>query len=260
MEHSPGLPQDTKSLRRCISRVILGSKVPPNNARSTDSFSTVLARAVNGGWLGMHCPWLGDYHSLGMISIEFNSPNITPLTNPAKVADQGLCYYNSNAWLWHHSHQSGVISITDLHIFQNRKKRRSVQGEQSRVQNINVNQFTLTTIHHNMLWSVWKKLCQYRQHRTSNAHRAGFTENAWWLTLYQRLHWNPPARCKPPLLSLMHFAVDGTTTKVHHRYTSLSDKQTGWLEAQILTINCNKKYLIIIFYAYLYSSLLHFLF
>ena len=47
----------------------------------------------------------------------------------------------------------------------------------------NLNLFTPTTIHHNVLWSVWKKLCQYRQHRTSNTHWAWPKENAWWLTL-----------------------------------------------------------------------------
>ena len=42
----------------------------------------------------------------------------------------------------------------------------------------NVNRFTPTTIHHNVLWSVWQKLCQYRQHRTSNSHRSELIENA----------------------------------------------------------------------------------
>ena len=32
-----------------------------------------------------------------------------------------LCYCNSNAWGWNNSHQSGVISITNQLIFQNRK-------------------------------------------------------------------------------------------------------------------------------------------
>ena len=75
----------------------------------------------------MHCvrPW--DYHSIGLTRIQFHPPNVTPLTNPAKVTDQGLCYCNSDAWGWHNSHQSWVISITNQLIFQNGKKLQSVQ-------------------------------------------------------------------------------------------------------------------------------------
>ena len=42
----------------------------------------------------------------------------------------------------------------------------------------NVNQFTPTNIIDNVLWSVWQKLCQYWQHRTSYTHRAEPIENA----------------------------------------------------------------------------------
>ena len=45
----------------------------------------------------------------------------------------------------------------------------------------NVNQFTLITIHHNVQWPVWEKLCQSRQHRTSNTHRAELIENTPWI-------------------------------------------------------------------------------
>ena len=54
MEHSPGLPQDTKSLRSCSENRpkmllnILASNVTPNIMRSWDSFSTV-PPIVNGG-------------------------------------------------------------------------------------------------------------------------------------------------------------------------------------------------------------------
>ena len=48
IEHSPGLPRETKSLRsssrterKCFSNVILELKVTPNITRSSDSFSTV---------------------------------------------------------------------------------------------------------------------------------------------------------------------------------------------------------------------------
>ena len=78
----------------------------------------------------MHCARPGDYHSLGLTLIQFHPPKVTPLTSPAKVTDQGLCYCNSDAWGWHNIHQSGVISITDQLIFKNGKKLRSVQEEQ----------------------------------------------------------------------------------------------------------------------------------
>ena len=47
--------------------------------------------------LGMRCAWRKDYHSLILNRIQFHSPKVTPLTNPAEVTDQGLCYRNSNA-------------------------------------------------------------------------------------------------------------------------------------------------------------------
>ena len=74
------------------------------------------------------------YHSLGVTRIQFHPPKVKPLTNPAKVTDQVLCYCNSDSatltLLLHNSHQSGVIIITDQLIFQNGKKLRSVQEEQ----------------------------------------------------------------------------------------------------------------------------------
>ena len=67
-------------------------------------------------------PW--DYHSLGLIRIQFHPTKVTPLTNPAKVTDQGLCYRNSDARGSQNSYQSGVISITDQLILKNEKKLR----------------------------------------------------------------------------------------------------------------------------------------
>ena len=78
----------------------------------------------------MHSAWPGDYHSLGLTRIQFHSPNVTPFTNLATFVDQRLLYCNSNAWGWHNSYQSIVISITDQPIFQNVKKLQSVQEEQ----------------------------------------------------------------------------------------------------------------------------------
>ena len=75
----------------------------------------------------MHCARPLDYHSLCLTRIQFHPPKVTPLTNPAKVTYQGLCYSNSEAWGWHNSHQSEVISLTDQLIFQNGKKPRRVQ-------------------------------------------------------------------------------------------------------------------------------------
>ena len=116
--------------RRCFSKVSLESNVTPNIIRSSDSFSIVPPIVKGGNWgVGMHCAWLRDYHSLGLTRIQLHSPKVTPLTNPEKVTDQWLCYCNSNAWGWHTSHQSRVISITDQHIFQNGKKLRSGQKE-----------------------------------------------------------------------------------------------------------------------------------
>ena len=70
----------------------------------------------------MHCARPRDYHiCLGLTRIQFHPPKVTPLTNPANVTDQGLCYCNSDAWGWHNSRQNGVIIKTDQLIFQNGK-------------------------------------------------------------------------------------------------------------------------------------------
>ena len=53
------------------------------------------------GWLGMHCARPRNYHSLSLTRIKFHPPKVSPLTNPAKVTDQGLCYRNSDPWGWH---------------------------------------------------------------------------------------------------------------------------------------------------------------
>ena len=41
-----------------------------------------------------------------------------------------------------------------------------------------INQFTPTTVHHDERWSIRQKLCQYRQHRTSNTHRTELIQNS----------------------------------------------------------------------------------
>ena len=111
MEHSPGLLQDTKSLRsgsgnraKVLLKVILELNVTPNITRSLDSLSTV-PPIINGGDWGCI---VRDLETIIVLvsRIQFHSPKVTPLTNPAKVTDQGLCDCNSNAWGCHNSHQS----------------------------------------------------------------------------------------------------------------------------------------------------------
>ena len=115
--------------RRCFSKVMLESNVTPNITRSSNPFSTV-PPIVNGSDWAELCVSNGDYHSFGLTSIQFHPPKITPLTNPAKVTDQGLCHPNSDARGWHNCHQTGVISITDQLIFQNEIKLLGVQEQQ----------------------------------------------------------------------------------------------------------------------------------
>ena len=58
-----------------------------------------------------------------MRSMLYVSPHnkVTKLTNLAKVMDQGLCYCDSAAGGWHHSYQSGVISIPDQLFYKMKK-------------------------------------------------------------------------------------------------------------------------------------------
>ena len=136
MEHSPRLPQDTKTLRSCSGNrakmLLKGHLWIKCHSQNNKVIRFLQYSSANSqwGWLGMHCARPRDYHSLGLTSIQFHPSKVTPLTNPAKVTDQGLSYCNSDAWGRHNSHQSGVISITDQLIFQNGKKLRRVQEEQ----------------------------------------------------------------------------------------------------------------------------------
>ena len=141
MEHSAGLPQDTKSLRICFGNRAkmllkghLGIKCLSRNIiRSSDSFSTV-PPIVNGGDWG--CIVLDLETIIILVLLAFICfRKVAPLTNLAKVTEQGLCYCNSNAWGWHNSHQSGVICITYQLILKNRKKLRSLEEKQGRAQN-----------------------------------------------------------------------------------------------------------------------------
>ena len=106
--------------QRCFSKVSLKLNATPNITRSSDSFSTVPAIV-----------WPGDYHSLGLTRNSISFPKghtVIPLTNPTKVSDQGLCYCNTNAWGWHNSHQSRVISITNQLFLQIGKALECTEG------------------------------------------------------------------------------------------------------------------------------------
>ena len=136
MKHCPGLPQDTKSLLSCSGNwakmLLKGHLWIKCHSQNNKVIGLLQYSSGNSswGWLGMHCARPRDYHSLGLTHIQFHPPKVTPLTNPAKVTDQGLCYCNFDDRGWHNSHQSGVSSITDQLIFQNGKKLRSIQEEQ----------------------------------------------------------------------------------------------------------------------------------
>ena len=107
--------------RRFVSKVILESNDSPNISRSSDSFKTVRA-IVNGGDWGCILRDLMTIIFLVLLSFNFIVKKVTPLTNPAMVTYQGLCYCNSDAWGWHTSHQSGIIGIADQFILQNVKR------------------------------------------------------------------------------------------------------------------------------------------
>ena len=114
--------------RRCFSMVIFESNVTPKITRSSDSFSTV-PPIVNGGDWGYI---VSDLVTIGvLVLLAFNfipQRSHHSLTLPrSRTRD---CYSNSDAWGWHNSHQSEIISIIDQLIFKNGKKLQSVQEEQ----------------------------------------------------------------------------------------------------------------------------------
>ena len=115
MKYSPRLPEYTKSLRsssgnraKMLLKCHLGIKYYSQYIKVLDPTPSAQFHYS----LGMHCAWPGEYHSLSLTRIQIDSIKVTPLTNPAEVTNQGLCYCNSNYWGWHDSHQSEVIGIT----------------------------------------------------------------------------------------------------------------------------------------------------
>ena len=189
MVNKPGLHQGTKPLeaaletdRKCFSNVILESNVNLNQTRWSDSISTV-PQNVNGGDCG--CIVSDQENIIVLVLLAFNvilqrSHHSLTLLMSLEV----LCYCNSHAWIWHNFHQSGVITITVQLIFHNGKSsdvyRRNNNGPKT------LPWCTPDTMLTCLLWqpftitcclSVWHKLCQYRQHRTSNNHQTDHIEN-----------------------------------------------------------------------------------
>ena len=111
MGYSPGLPQDTKSLRSCsgdrakmLLKGQLRIKCHSNISRSSDSFSTVPSM-VNGGEWGCIVHDLETIIVLVLLTFNFIPPKVTPRIHSDEVTVHGLCYRNSTAWGWHNSHQ-----------------------------------------------------------------------------------------------------------------------------------------------------------
>ena len=147
MEHSPGLPQDTKSLRSCSrnqAKVLLkghfGNKCHSryNEVIKLLQYSLPIVNGCNWGCIPR------DLETIIVLVLPvFNfipQRSHHSLTLPwSQIRDSATVTLKSNAWGWHNnSHQSGVISITDQLIFQNLKQLRSVQEEQQRAQNISL--------------------------------------------------------------------------------------------------------------------------
>ena len=131
----------------------------------------------------MHFVWPGDYHCLSLTRIQFHSPKVTPLTNLHEVTAQGLCFCNSNAWGWHKQLSKWNHRHDSTFPFSKMEKssevyRRNNNWPKTLACGTPDTTFTHTTVNHNVLRSIWWKLCQYRQHRTSNTHRTELIQNS----------------------------------------------------------------------------------
>ena len=82
-----------------LSKLILESNVTRNITIKVISFSTV-PPIVNGGDWGCIVRDLETIVLLVLLAFNLIPKKVSPLTNPAKVTDQILCYCNSNAWGW----------------------------------------------------------------------------------------------------------------------------------------------------------------
>ena len=109
IEHSPGVPKDTKSLKSCFgnpAKMLLKSLLWIECNSQYIKVITLLQQSFANslcGWLGMHCAWPGDCYCASLTRIQFHPQfhplfNFVPFTNIAEVTLQGLCHCNYNAW------------------------------------------------------------------------------------------------------------------------------------------------------------------
>ena len=104
--------------RKCLSKVILTSKVTPNITRSSNSLRTVPSRVNGVDWRWI----LRDLMTIiAQVLLAFNlihSPQVTPLINHVKITIQVFCNSYSFIRGWHNSKQSEFASITVKLVFQ----------------------------------------------------------------------------------------------------------------------------------------------
>ena len=127
MKHSPGLPQDTKSLRsfsgnwaKMLFKSHPGIKCHSQYIKVIRLLS-IVPPIVNGGDWGCIVRDLETIIVLVLLALNFIPQRLHhSLTLPrSRFRD---CYCNSDTQRWHNSHQRRVIGITDQLILQNGKK------------------------------------------------------------------------------------------------------------------------------------------
>ena len=164
-KYSPELLQDTKLLRSCsrkFAKMLLkshiGINVTPSRSRQSDSFSTV-PRIFNGVDLRCIVCHLETIFVIVLLALNF-IPQRSHHSR-TEVIVQRLYNCDANSWGWKNSNQSGVIDITDK-FFSLGKKLQGIPEEQRWTQYTaqlhswhNIEQFTPTTVHHNVQWSNW---------------------------------------------------------------------------------------------------------
>ena len=84
------------------------------------------------------------------------------------------------------------------------------------------------SLNHNVHWSIWLKLCQHRQQRTSYTHRAELKKIPWWVTVSKAVLESIGTILASCPLST-HFAVHGTAQMyITGTQTFLISKLGGW--------------------------------
>ena len=95
------LPQDTKPLRSCSgnrAKMLLKGHL---GIKCHSQYNTVIRFLQHSSansqweWLGMHCVWPGDSHSLGLTCIQFHSPKGNEIEFDGTIAIK----VESSAWL-----------------------------------------------------------------------------------------------------------------------------------------------------------------